>query len=196
MTYGTLPFAPKETDAIVNGEPVATTTKRAWSAIIDYGTLFSLYIGSKVFSDWYEFDTWFLFWCGVINSIVLQGLTGYSLGRFVTNSTLLCPFGRTGFARPGWRIVLRYSLHLLVYFLVYLYVNAPDSSEGCTDWSECPPPSIPWLGWVLAIVALAYVVALEKHPLRQSPPDLLAKTVVVNRRMGPVELMGSGRELR
>lgn len=166
MVYGTLPF---------NGEPVASREKRCLSAFIDYGIPALLYPITRKTSYDDLFSITGLFMFAVVNSIIVQGFTGYSLGRFITNSTLLRPFGRTGFIKPGLWIIPRFIPHLLVYLLAF---PASNSCYGATG----PCTEARWLWWPILIAGIASLVAFERSPILQTPWDVMAKTVVLNRR--------------
>lgn len=202
MTYGALPFNREPTKYVVNGERVAKLDKRLWSAAIDYGTPPVLFVIDR--TDVFEgnfsymhtdiFSITGLFVIAVLNSVVLQGLSGYSIGRWLTNSRLLRPIGRTGFIKPAWRIVPRFIPHLLVYLLVWPASNSVADTQGCYSASECHPYE--WLWWPILIGLGLFCVAWGRHPLCQSPADLIGETVVLNRRVELIVAQGSGRDLR
>lgn len=197
MTYGNLPFKEKNTKHICNGELVASTAKRVFSSAIDYLTPGALFVidrtgvldGSSSL-DYFSIPE--LFFLAVINSIVVQGFTGFSLGRWVTGSTLLRPVGRSGFERPGGRIVLRFAPHLLICFLL---VNAPPGTPCDESYVHCGR-SNDVLWWPILIAGLFSLVVWELDPLLRTPWDKWSKMVVVDRRMRPVDFHRPEKNIR
>lgn len=186
MVYGALPFQQTDGENLFGGEPVAPTWKRMASAFFDYGIPFGIYLFA-LFSDENQSKgliadsgtaaaTWagFLPFAVYVNSGLVQGLYGQSLGRWITQTTLVTKVGRRLEAPGPVRGSLRLVIPFLLYYFGYLGFTASDSS---TDSAEA-------VGRVMiGALVLCYVIFFF-DPKNRTVFEHLTRTAVVDVSIG------------
>lgn len=137
MAYGILPFQQTDSGNLFGGEPIAPTWKRILAALVDYGVPAVLYALAYVNTELSEYSGYqnpttneslagqFLPILIFINSGLVQGIYGQSLGKAITRTTLVTKVGRR-LEAPG---AIRGSLRLLVPILIY-YIGYLDFADG------------------------------------------------------------------
>ncbi len=182
MRYTKLPFNQEPEKYTFNREKLASPGKRFAAFAIDIGI--PILITAWVAEDNSDINA---AWIGVfvilVNSIGVQGATGFSLGKYVTNSTLVIPKGRS-FEKVGpAKMVLRYAPIMLV---AYLFINAKpgtrcDANYYTDTWENCTERNSS-IWWIILFVGIATLVAFERSPTRQIAWDHLVGTMVLDRR--------------
>lgn len=176
MSYRALPFRkPPSGKGYINGELVAPQWKRFVSAVIDYGPgAWVIYIALETGTSQITLGVvvgLMIF----VNTIVIAGRTGQSLGHFLTRTCVVtATTQRLRRPDPG-KMTLRFG-SIVGYTIIFL-LNVREAGGGP---GQDTLPQL-FVGLTnLALIVVAVVLPLA-DPLRRCFPDFIAGTVVVNR---------------